>query len=59
MQLEEEARADEEGREPDMAKAAEQAEERARRTRSNAICVNVLFHAVLYCMKTRNGSWFI
>uniref|UniRef100_A0A7I4AFQ1 Uncharacterized protein n=1 Tax=Physcomitrium patens TaxID=3218 RepID=A0A7I4AFQ1_PHYPA len=34
VQLEEEARADEEGREPDMAKAAEQAEERARRTRS-------------------------
>jgi crooked neck len=36
--LEEEVVAEEEGREPDMAKATGQAEERARKTRGNAAC---------------------
>lgn len=43
MPLEEEAVAEEEGREPDMAKAAGQAEERAQRTRGNAACDFILF----------------
>ena len=36
MPLEEEVVAEEEGREPDMAEAAGQAEKRAKRTRGNA-----------------------
>lgn len=38
MPLEEEVIAEEEGREPSMAKAAGQAEERAQRTRGNVAC---------------------
>jgi len=41
--LEEETDAQEEGREPDMAKAAGQAKERARRTRGNAACDFIVF----------------
>lgn len=42
MPLEEEARAEEEGRGPDIAKAAGQAQERAQRARGNATSVNIL-----------------